>query len=120
MSVKDFQSFISTDRQLLNGSCVRNVSVTELGVASGAKGGHANKGPMMHGGRHHHQHRERVALVMDAENCLDRLYGGYFPNWVCGGQWRHMITFLANLFGRLHQSNVQVVVFLNGTLEPTR
>ena len=66
------------------------------------------------------QQRQRVALVMDGEQCLDRLYGGYFPNWVCGGEWRHMMTFLANLFGRLHQSNVQVVVFLNGALEPAR
>ena len=30
------------------------------------------------------------------------------------------MTFLSNLFGRLHQSNVEVVVYLNGALEPER
>jgi len=114
MSIKDFQSFISGgDQQLLaaSGSTVfRNVSLTDMGAVGGGGGKRGGGGGA----------RERVALVLDGENCLDRLYGGYFPNWVCGGQWRHMMTFLANLFGRLHQTNVQVVVFLNGTLEPTR
>ena len=27
--------------------------------------------------------QNRVALVLDAESCLDRLYGGYFPGRYC-------------------------------------
>lgn len=113
-NVKDFLGFMTGDQQLLASSSgiVRSVSLTDLGLPSEPrKPGHGHR-PL--------PARQRVALVMDGEQCLDRLYGGYFPNWVAGGEWRHMMTFLANLFGRLHQSNVQVVVFLNGALEPAR
>ena len=83
-NVKDFQTFITGDQQLLASSAgiVRNVNVTDLGMTTpaaapgGAKGAQRGGGPGT---------RQRVALVMDGEQCLDRLYGGYFPNWVCGG-----------------------------------
>ena len=45
---------------------------------------------------------------MNPENTeQDRLYGGYFSDWSCGGQWGHMVDFLATLVGTLQQSNVQ-------------
>ena len=50
----------------------------------------------------------------------DRLYGGYFSDWSCGGQWGHMVDFLATLVGTLQQSNVQMAIFFNGALEPER
>ena len=64
--------------------------------------------------------RPRTALVVDGEDCLDRLYGGYFSDWSCGGQWGHMVDFLATLVGTLQQSNVQMAIFFNGALEPER
>ena len=45
----------------------------------------------MKGVPHPSVRQQRVALVLDGENCLDRLYGGYFPNWVCGGQVRQQL-----------------------------
>lgn len=60
---------------------------------------------------------ERFCLVVDAESCLDRLYGGYFSDWVCGGQWNRMMAFLNSLMQACHSANLDMVVFFNGALE---
>lgn len=59
----------------------------------------------------------RFCLVVDAESCLDRLYGGFFSDWVCGGQWNRMVTFLGSLMQACHSGNMDLVVFFNGALE---
>ncbi|XP_045164687.2 constitutive coactivator of PPAR-gamma-like protein 1 homolog isoform X2 [Mercenaria mercenaria] len=59
----------------------------------------------------------RFCLIVDAESCLDRLYGGYFSDWVCGGQWNRMLTFLSNLLQACQMANMELVVFFNGALE---
>lgn len=38
-----------------------------------------------------------LRLVIDADDCLDRLYGGYFNDWICGGSWNRMTTFMQEL-----------------------
>ena len=60
---------------------------------------------------------ERFCLVVDAESCLDRLYGGYFSDWVCGGQWNRMMAFLGSLMQACHSANLDMVVFFDGALE---
>ena len=40
----------------------------------------------------------KLYFFQDGEHCLDRLYGGYFPDWSCGGQWNNMMAFLTTLF----------------------
>ena len=60
---------------------------------------------------------ERFCLVVDAESCLDRLYGGFFSDWVCGGQWNRMVSFLNSLMQACHSANMDMVVFFNGALE---
>ncbi|XP_050534475.1 constitutive coactivator of PPAR-gamma-like protein 1 homolog isoform X2 [Daktulosphaira vitifoliae] len=62
----------------------------------------------------------QFSLLVDAECCLDRLYGGYYSDWVCGGQWNRMVSFLSNFVNSLRQSNVHVVVFFNGSFENER
>lgn len=62
----------------------------------------------------------RLALVVDGEHCLDRLYGGYYSDWSCGGQWNHMVEFMSVLFSTLQQANIHTAIFLNGALEPAR
>ncbi|ESO82329.1 hypothetical protein LOTGIDRAFT_223375 [Lottia gigantea] len=62
----------------------------------------------------------RFCLVVDAESCLDRLYGGYYSDWVCGGQWNRMTAFLTNLVQACHNANMELVVFFNGGLESER
>ncbi|XP_057319789.1 constitutive coactivator of PPAR-gamma-like protein 1 homolog isoform X2 [Microplitis mediator] len=61
-----------------------------------------------------------LRLVLDAECCLDRLYGGYFSDWACGGQWNRMLQFLAILIQATELSGVDLVVFFNGCNEAPR
>lgn len=61
-----------------------------------------------------------LCLVIDGECCLDRLYGGFFGDWVCGGQWNRMVDFLTTFFQTVSSSNIEITVFLNGASEPHR
>ena len=106
MSIKDFQAFIATDSQLQNspfGPCFKYVNLLHLhdlnpygfGPMAALAAAQRRQMPLGHvggigqfGGAGVVQGRlpvqplflqNRVALVLDAESCLDRLYGGYFP-----------------------------------------
>lgn len=116
MSVKDLQDFISADPLVLeNGLCVRKVNLLKLSGDRKGRGRGAAPGamPLPMG-------QPRTALVLDAEHCLDRLYGGCYPDWTCGGEWRNMMTFLATLLSSMHRANVHVAVYFNGAVEPSR
>ncbi|XP_060533756.1 constitutive coactivator of PPAR-gamma-like protein 1 [Cylas formicarius] len=62
----------------------------------------------------------KLKLIVDAENCLDRLYGGYFSDWACGGQWNRMVQFLSLLTGATDRGNIELAVVFNGTIEQCR
>ena len=59
---------------------------------------------------------QQLRLVVDAESCLHKLYGGYYSDWVCGGEWNRMMTFLSNLVQTCRSCNLDLVVFFNGAL----
>ncbi|XP_037071414.1 constitutive coactivator of PPAR-gamma-like protein 1, partial [Pollicipes pollicipes] len=61
-----------------------------------------------------------LCLVLDAESCLDRLYGGYFSDWVCGGQWNRMVQFMAILIQTVQANNMELAIFFSGALELPR
>ncbi|XP_020294477.1 constitutive coactivator of PPAR-gamma-like protein 1 homolog isoform X2 [Pseudomyrmex gracilis] len=65
-------------------------------------------------------HNSKFRLVLDGECCLDRLYGGFFSDWACGGQWNRMLQYLAVLIQATEMSGLELVVFFNGSLEPLR
>lgn len=62
----------------------------------------------------------RLRLLVDAENCLHRLYGGFYTDWVSGGQWNHMLGYLAALSQACFSSNIELLVCFNGALEKGR
>ncbi|XP_059152250.1 constitutive coactivator of PPAR-gamma-like protein 1 homolog isoform X2 [Physella acuta] len=106
MGIKDFQEFLETE---CASACV---SVDLLKIARTfvpKRRPIARVGQVGTSGR--------FCVVVDAESCLDRLYGGYFSDWVCGGQWNRMTSFLANLVQACHGANMELVVFFNGALE---
>ncbi|VVC89410.1 unnamed protein product [Leptidea sinapis] len=60
-------------------------------------------------------HAGGFRLVLDAEGCLDRLYGGYFSDWACGGQWARCVQFLTTLAQSLAENQVALCVAFNGS-----
>ncbi|XP_054483549.1 constitutive coactivator of PPAR-gamma-like protein 1 homolog, partial [Anoplopoma fimbria] len=61
-----------------------------------------------------------LRLLVDAENCLHRLYGGFYTDWVSGGQWNHMLGYLAALSKACFHGNIELLVCFNGALEKGR
>ncbi|XP_042201449.1 constitutive coactivator of PPAR-gamma-like protein 1 homolog isoform X2 [Callorhinchus milii] len=61
-----------------------------------------------------------LRLLLDAESGLHRLYGGYFTDWVSGGQWNQMLGFVAALSQACAAGGVQLVVAFNGALAKSR
>ena len=62
----------------------------------------------------------RLCLVVDAESCIHRLYGGYYSDWACGGEWNRMRQFVTNLTRACQAVNMEMVMFFNGALETHR
>ncbi|KAM4721937.1 constitutive coactivator of PPAR-gamma-like protein 1 [Rhinophrynus dorsalis] len=77
------------------------------------------RGSLVGGGRQRAP-QTPLRLLIDAENCLHRLYGGFYTDWVSGGQWNHMLGYLAALAKACFTGNIQLFVFFNGALEKAR
>uniref|UniRef100_A0A8K9XSP4 Family with sequence similarity 120C n=1 Tax=Oncorhynchus mykiss TaxID=8022 RepID=A0A8K9XSP4_ONCMY len=60
-------------------------------------------------------------ILIDADSGLQRLYGGYQTDWVCGGEWNAMLGYLSALSQAcLYQGGLELVVVFNGTLGKER
>ena len=77
------------------------------------------RGSMVGGGRQRPP-QSPLRLLVDAENCLHRLYGGFYTDWVSGGQWNHMLGYLAALSKACFRGNMELLVCFNGALEKGR
>lgn len=106
MGLQDLQEFIEN-------SCPKAAINVELDKVAWRKRG---------GGKNRIPNNQIVPLfvVLDAESCFHRLYGGSFTDWVCGGQWNQMFQFIAALSNSARHLNIELVVFLNGGLEKDR
>ncbi|KAJ3601934.1 hypothetical protein NHX12_029695 [Muraenolepis orangiensis] len=77
------------------------------------------RGSMVGGGRQRPP-QSPLRLLVDAEHCLHRLYGGFYTDWVSGGQWNHMLGYLAALSKACFNGNIELLVCFNGALEKGR
>ncbi|XP_062320138.1 constitutive coactivator of PPAR-gamma-like protein 1 homolog isoform X2 [Osmerus eperlanus] len=77
------------------------------------------RGSLVGGGRQRPP-QSPLRLLVDAENCLHRLYGGFYTDWVSGGQWNHMLGYLAALAKACFNGNIELLVCFNGALEKDR
>ncbi|KAK1898275.1 Constitutive coactivator of PPAR-gamma-like protein 2 [Dissostichus eleginoides] len=89
----------------------------------------AARQPPHHHHQHHHPHHPGpmppppppARILIDADSGLQRLYGGYQTDWVCGGEWNAMLGYLAALSQAcLYQGGLELVVVFNGTLGKER
>lgn len=77
------------------------------------------RGSLVGGGRQRPP-QTPLRLLIDADNCLHRLYGGFYTDWVSGGQWNHMLGYLAALAKACYAGNIELFVFFNGALDKAR
>ncbi|CAH2313150.1 constitutive coactivator of PPAR-gamma 1 isoform X2 [Pelobates cultripes] len=77
------------------------------------------RGSLVGGGRQRPP-QTPLRLLVDADNCLHRLYGGFYTDWVSGGQWGHMLGYLSALAKACYTGNIQLLVFFNGALDKPR
>ncbi|XP_018902983.2 LOW QUALITY PROTEIN: constitutive coactivator of PPAR-gamma-like protein 1 homolog [Bemisia tabaci] len=63
---------------------------------------------------------QKFTLVVDGECCMDRLYGGFYSDWACGGQWNRMVNYLTQLAENMAKVDVELTFFLNGCVESHR
>ncbi|XP_043207106.1 constitutive coactivator of PPAR-gamma-like protein 1 isoform X2 [Amphibalanus amphitrite] len=110
MGIQDLQRYIEAH---VPGACV---PVDLLKIARGV----TLHRPRTPGSRHRPPAAVELCLVLDAEGCLDRLYGGYFSDWVCGGQWNRMVQFLSILVQTVQNNNMELAVYFSGALELPR
>ncbi|KAK7086333.1 hypothetical protein SK128_018849 [Halocaridina rubra] len=111
MAIQDLQRFLESQ---VPGACVP-VDLLKIARSIAIRRGHPRNMPR--GGGYMHS---PLTLVVDGECCLDRLYGGFFSDWVCGGQWNRMVQFLAVLIQTVQNNNIELAVFFNGALEQQR
>lgn len=104
MGVQGFQEYIEKN-------CPNAVVPVELQKLA--------RGSMVGGGRQRPP-QSPLRLLVDAENCLHRLYGGFYTDWVSGGQWNHMLGYLAALSKACFNGNIELLVCFNGALEKGR
>lgn len=104
MGVQGFQEFIEKH-------CPSAVVPVELQKLA--------RGALVGGGRQRAP-QGPLRLLLDAESCLHRLYGGSYTDWVSGGQWNHMLSFLSALSRACFCANIQLQVCFNGALEKGR
>ncbi|XP_030632300.1 constitutive coactivator of PPAR-gamma-like protein 1 homolog isoform X2 [Chanos chanos] len=104
MGVQGFQEYIEKH-------CPKAVVPVELQKLA--------RGSLVRGGRQRPP-QGPLRLLVDAENCLHRLYGGFYTDWVSGGQWNHMLGYLAALAKACFNGNIELLVCFNGALEKGR
>ena len=106
MGVEALQSFLENECKDANvpvdmAKLIKVASETPEGAVSASGGG-------------------KISLIIDAECCLDRLYGGLHADWYSGGQWNRMYEFLSALNTACAKTGVKLVVFTSGALEKSR
>ncbi|KAK3930295.1 Constitutive coactivator of PPAR-gamma-like protein 1-like protein [Frankliniella fusca] len=113
MGVQDLQTFLESPN--VSGGTV-NVELLKVArsVVSKQNGKHKKQKESLIGGPH------LFSLVVDAECCIDRLYGGFFSDWVSGGEWKRMVQFLSVLIETVQTGKIDLVFFFNGSLESER
>ncbi|XP_023995035.1 constitutive coactivator of PPAR-gamma-like protein 2 [Salvelinus sp. IW2-2015] len=109
MGVQGFQEYLE---KRCPGASIP-VDLLKLGRTAGRQHPHHHPGPL--------PPPPPARILIDADSGLQRLYGGYQTDWVCGGEWNAMLGYLAALSQAcMYQGGLELVVVFNGTLGKER
>ncbi len=65
-------------------------------------------------GASNNEANQDLRLVIDADQCLDRLFGGHLTNWVAD-DWQKFHEFQCELLKYCTEKNIQLIYYFNGT-----
>lgn len=57
-----------------------------------------------------------VHLLIDVETTLERLYGGFYSDWLAGGEWSHLYTYILSLLKPCQDLSLCLIFCFDGTL----
>ena len=112
MGIEALQSYLENDCKSANAAVDIGQLIKKLAQPDGADSGGVGRGAG--------DSKAKMSLIIDAECCLDRLYGGLHADWFSGGQWNRMYEFLSALHTACAKTGVKLLVFTNGALEKPR
>lgn len=55
-------------------------------------------------------------LIIDVDTTLERLYGGFYPDWLAGGEWSHLYSYVLSLLKTCQELSLCLVFCFDGTL----
>lgn len=58
---------------------------------------------------------KKFRMLIDCDSCLDRLYGGFYPDFQSGGQWSALHIFYEELKRSCEAHNIEIIFYINGT-----
>lgn len=58
----------------------------------------------------------KFRILLDCDSCMDRLYGGFFPDFQSGGQWPSLNSFYKEMIKACEYNKIELILFINGTI----
>jgi hypothetical protein len=55
-------------------------------------------------------------LIIDVDTTLERLYGGFYPDWLAGGEWSHLYSYILSLLKTCQELSLCLIFCFDGTL----
>jgi hypothetical protein len=55
-------------------------------------------------------------LIIDVDTTLERLYGGFYPDWLAGGEWSHLYSYILSLLKSCQELSLCLLFCFDGTL----
>ncbi|CAF2509063.1 unnamed protein product [Rotaria sp. Silwood2] len=55
-------------------------------------------------------------LIIDVDTTLERLYGGFYPDWLAGGEWSHLYSYILSLLRTCQELSLCLIFCFDGTL----
>jgi hypothetical protein len=55
-------------------------------------------------------------LIIDVDTTLERLYGGFYPDWLAGGEWSHLYSYILSLLKTCQDLSLCLTFCFDGTI----